>query len=148
MFMLWHICPKQELLNHRNLKRHATIELCLRRTSVCCLLLDNSQIKNVFAAVSAMTVAMQWFGKHVSTIEAEFSVWSAQRLYNVTLEIFAANSVWSQFSFGEFSVRSRWEVNAVTVNNSRGRSTWVSHQQGNELGLGAQKKTRNQPVKN
>jgi hypothetical protein len=46
--------------------------------SVYCSLLDNKQQNNEFAAVSAATVAMQLFRKHVSTIEAEFSVRSAQ----------------------------------------------------------------------
>jgi hypothetical protein len=28
-----------------------------------------------------MTIAMQWFGKHASTIETVFSVWSMTRSY-------------------------------------------------------------------
>jgi hypothetical protein len=56
--ILWHICPKQEQLSHRNLERHATIELCLRRMNVCCSLLDNAR-NNEFAAVSAATVDMK-----------------------------------------------------------------------------------------
>jgi hypothetical protein len=87
--ILWRICPKQELLSHRNLERHATIESCLRRTSVYCSLLDNA-CNNEFAVVSAATVAMQWLGKHVSTIEAKFSVRSMRRLYNATLLIFCS----------------------------------------------------------
>jgi hypothetical protein len=48
--VLWRIYPKQELLSHRNLEMHATIKLCLKRTSVCCSLLGNSQLNNEFAA--------------------------------------------------------------------------------------------------
>jgi hypothetical protein len=101
-----------------------------RSTSVYCTLLGNKQLNNEFTAVSAVTLAMQWFGKHVKTIEAEFSVRSARRLYNAILVIFGAvldlfsvSSKWSQFS-----ASSRREVNAVTVlvqwrvNNGRGRS--------------------------
>jgi hypothetical protein len=44
--ILWHVSPMRELLKHRNLRRHATKELCLRRMSVCCSLLDNSQLNN------------------------------------------------------------------------------------------------------
>jgi hypothetical protein len=51
-------------------------------------LLDNSQLNNEFAAVSAAMVAMQCFGKHVSTVEAEVSARVARRLYNATLVIF------------------------------------------------------------
>jgi hypothetical protein len=29
IYILWHICPMQEVLSHRNLERHATIELCI-----------------------------------------------------------------------------------------------------------------------
>jgi hypothetical protein len=38
-----------------------------------------SIIKTVFYGVRTATVAMQWFGKHVSTIEAVFPVESVQR---------------------------------------------------------------------
>jgi hypothetical protein len=38
--------------------------------------------ETVFYAVYAMTVARQWFGKHISTTEAMFSVWSMQQLYS------------------------------------------------------------------
>jgi hypothetical protein len=55
-------------------------------------LLGNAR-NNEFAAVSAATAAMQWFGKHVSTIVAEFIVRSARRLYNATLVLF-----WNEFS--------------------------------------------------
>jgi hypothetical protein len=82
--IVWHICPMQELLSHRNFERHETTELCLRSRNVHCSLLGNKQCNNEFSAVSAATVAMQWFGKHVSTIQAEFSVRSARRLYNMT----------------------------------------------------------------
>jgi hypothetical protein len=44
--------------------------------------LGNKQSNNEFAAVIAAAVAMKLFGKHVSTIEAEFSLPSARRLYN------------------------------------------------------------------
>jgi hypothetical protein len=37
---------------------------------------------SVFYVVRAVTVSMQWFGKHISTIEAVFSAWSVRRLYN------------------------------------------------------------------
>jgi hypothetical protein len=40
-----------------------------RNMSVYCSLLANKQLNNEFAAVS---IAMKGFGKHVSTIEAEF----------------------------------------------------------------------------
>jgi hypothetical protein len=43
-------------------------------------------------------------GAHISTIEAEFSVRSVRRLYNVTLGIYAASSV--QASIEASSVRS------------------------------------------
>jgi hypothetical protein len=66
-----------------------------RGTSVYCPLLGNKQSNNEFAAVNTVTVAMQWFGKHVSTIEAKFSVRVARRLYNANLVIFG-----SQFSVG------------------------------------------------
>jgi hypothetical protein len=36
----------------------------------------------VLYVVSAATVVMQWFDKHVSTIDAMFSAWSLRRLYN------------------------------------------------------------------
>jgi hypothetical protein len=100
--ILWHTCPKQELLNHRNLERHTTVELCLRSMSVYCLLLGNA-CNSEFAAVSAVTVAMQWFGKYVSTIETKFSVRSAWRLYNAPLVIFS-----SQFEvvLSKFHMRS------------------------------------------
>jgi hypothetical protein len=35
-----------------------------------------------FCGVRAATFAMQWVGKHVSTIEALFSAWSVRKLYN------------------------------------------------------------------
>jgi hypothetical protein len=38
-------------------------------------------------AVSAATVALQLFGKHVPTTEAEFSVRSVRRLHNMTTNI-------------------------------------------------------------
>jgi hypothetical protein len=38
--------------------------------------------ESVFYVVRAATIAMQWFGKHVSKIEAVFSAWSVRRLYN------------------------------------------------------------------
>jgi hypothetical protein len=51
-------------------------------------MLGNKQRNNEFAAVRGATVAMQWFGKHVSTVEAEFSVRVARKLYNAILVIF------------------------------------------------------------
>jgi hypothetical protein len=38
--------------------------------------------ESVFSGVCAVTIAMLCFGKHVSTIEAVFSVWSVPRLYS------------------------------------------------------------------
>jgi hypothetical protein len=37
--------------------------------------------ENVFYEARAATVAMQWFGKHVSTREVVFSVGSVQKSY-------------------------------------------------------------------
>jgi hypothetical protein len=50
-------------------------------------LLSNSSVKtlndreSVFYGVRAANIAMQWFGKHVSTIETVFSMGSVQRNY-------------------------------------------------------------------
>jgi hypothetical protein len=35
-----------------------------------------------------VTVAMQWFGKHVSTIEAVFPVWSMLKVYRGQRRLF------------------------------------------------------------
>jgi hypothetical protein len=43
--------------------------------------------KNVFYVVRAVTVAMQWFGKHVSTIEAVFA-WSVLKIYRGQRRLF------------------------------------------------------------
>jgi hypothetical protein len=55
-------------------------------TDLISVLLSNCSVnkpqqQTVFYWVRAATVAMQWFGKHVPTIEAVFSVGSAQRSY-------------------------------------------------------------------
>jgi hypothetical protein len=42
---------------------------------------QTSTIETVFYGVRAATVAMQWFGKHVSKMEAVFSAGSLQRSY-------------------------------------------------------------------
>jgi hypothetical protein len=42
---------------------------------------NKPQQQTVFYGVRAATVAMQWFGKHVSTLEAVFSVGSVQKSY-------------------------------------------------------------------
>jgi hypothetical protein len=38
--------------------------------------------RDSYHGVRAATVAMQWFGQHVSTTESVFSVWSIRRLHN------------------------------------------------------------------
>jgi hypothetical protein len=38
--------------------------------------------RDSYYGVHTATVAMQWFGQHVSTIEAVISVWSVRKLYN------------------------------------------------------------------
>jgi hypothetical protein len=76
----------------------------------------------VFYAVSAVTVAMKLFCKHIPTTEAEFSVCWARRLHNTTLVIFGSEfqmkpvSEWVPSQFQRRSLPdkvsqfSRWEL--------------------------------------
>jgi hypothetical protein len=50
-----------------------------------------------FYGVRASTVAMQWFGKNVSTVEVVFSAWSLRRLYN---DIYRHNNFQSRVEAG------------------------------------------------
>jgi hypothetical protein len=78
----------------------------------------------VFYGVRAATFAMQWFGKHISTIETVFSVWSLPRLYSESRKL-------QEFRRGQGS------YNEIVAAEAR--------KQG-ELDPRSQKSTRSQPV--
>jgi hypothetical protein len=70
-----------------------------------------------------------------------FSVWSVQRLYNATLVIFSL--VQFNSKRGEFQRRSEYSDSFVTSECRR-----KAREQESKLGLGTQKKTTGQTVKN
>jgi hypothetical protein len=102
---------------------------------------------SVIDAVSVAIVVMQWFGNHVPTLERGFLCVLMWRLGDATLVIFGSqfqrrrvaslpvpDEKWIQWQF-QFS--DEWII--VTAE---------ARKKDSELGLGAQKKTRGQPVKN
>jgi endonuclease/exonuclease/phosphatase family metal-dependent hydrolase len=58
----------------RTIHRHVNIVTWMTRALLSNSSVNKPQQQTVFYGVRAATVAMQWFGKHVSTREAVFSV--------------------------------------------------------------------------
>jgi hypothetical protein len=78
--------PTFPLLSVGNNKKSVMYKICFMN-SIWRALLSNGTLKIlnnrdiVFCGVRAATVAIQWLGKHVSTVDAMFSVGSVQRSY-------------------------------------------------------------------
>jgi hypothetical protein len=64
MYILWRICPMQELLSHRNLERHATVE---ERVFAARCWVTHATVERVAAPRPASFVATQREGKHISS---------------------------------------------------------------------------------
>jgi hypothetical protein len=100
--------------SHRNLERHATIELCLRNTSVYCSLLDNSQLNNYSAP---RPLLCNYWCTRFNNRGRVFCVWAARRLYCIT------SSKWSHFQFSMSPARDS-SVHASSTFKNQKTSYW------------------------
>jgi hypothetical protein len=85
LFILLHVHPLLgKVLVNKFLWRQI-----LGKQSVARLRNNSDNRRSIFYIVRAATIAMQWFGKHVSTIEAVLSAWSMPKIYRGQWRSFA-----------------------------------------------------------